>query len=160
MAGRKPLSTALKEAKGSFKTNPGRRNQSEPQPKKARPRKPKTIKGDTVAEQWWKHTCDVLEGFDMLTVADAHIIEGYCLNESWMRRASEVVKETGLTIQSGQAIKSNPAAAEWNKAMDRRLKFQAELGLTASARTRLSAIPKDKEDPISNFINNLGAKNS
>ena len=155
--GRKPQSTAAKEAKGSFDRHPERRNHNEPKPKEGRPERPLTIDGDEVACLKWEQVLKLLEGMHLLTTADGDLIESYCINESMLRSASESIKEHGTMMVEDGKYKKNPDCVEWNKAMDRRTKLQAELGLTPSARTRLTAISKDEDDVFAKFMEGMAS---
>lgn len=150
--GTKPLPTTVKEARGSFVRNPQRRNKSEPKPKAGKPKKPRTVSTDKIANQAWKTISELLEDLKILSTADASVMESFCLNESQLRAADKQMK----TEDWGN--RCSAAMTQWNRCMDRRLKLLAELGLTPSARTRIVATSDDDEDdPIANFFEKLGA---
>ena len=154
--GRKPLPTAVKIQRGSFKNNPGRRNKAEPTPEVGIPKLPRILYGDKVAKAFWKATCETLHAMNVLTVADAAVIETYCLNESKLRAAIKDIEERGDIIPVNRL---NPSNRIWAQCMDRRLKIQAELGLTPSSRTKLVANHPKETDILKEFLDTANSDN-
>ena len=146
MRGQKPLATAVKEANGTFVKNPKRRNKREPKAKPGKPKRPTSLAGDTIAIKKWNHVCKILAELNVLTKTDVEVIESYCLNESQMVASAEQMKIDGF------GTRMNSSMSQWNRCMDRRIKLLAELGLTPSARSRLSAEPTDDKDPFLEFL--------
>jgi P27 family predicted phage terminase small subunit len=154
-AGRKPKPSALKMLEG----NPGKRrlNESEPQPGGI-PTCPKSL--DKAARAEWKRVSKELVAIGLLTSVDRAVLASYC--QAWSRwtQATEafntkpvlvVATKTGYPIQ-------NPLIGIINTAADQMRKLAAELGLSPSARSRLSVEPPAKPgDMFSAFMSSLGA---
>lgn len=125
MKGRKPKPTHLKLVTG----NPGKRKLSkvEPQPRKGRPDAPEWLVPEARAE--WDRVIDELVGSIGLSLIDRAVLATYC--QLWGRfvegeKINKPVKATHITQMRGLA---------------------AELGLTPSSRSRISAPnPKDDRD--------------
>lgn len=148
--GVKPLPTAVKDARGTFVKDPKRKNHFEPEPSAGYPKKPDTVKKDPISDAFWDRACATLDDMNVLTTADTDVLESYALNEAQLRKAYE-------RMNAEEWKNRSPAMVHWNKCMDRRLKLMAELGLTPSSRTRLTAAPKKKESSVEDFIESLGA---
>jgi P27 family predicted phage terminase small subunit len=144
MPGRKPKPTAIKIAEG----NPGKRalNHNEPQPRKVRPKLPAHL--STAARVQWRRVLAVLAPTGVITEAEADLLAVYC--ESYARYVQAVtelrplVGENGLrtgglivTNDKGNAVR-NPLLKIADDAEKTMLRCMAELGMTPSARARLS----------------------
>ena len=147
--GRKPLATAIKESRGSLKKNPQRRNKHEPQAIAGRPGVPSIVASDSAALAKWNHLCDVLDELGLLATSDGDLMAVYSV--TWAKWVSMVlaVREEGEVING----KANPKQYEANKAADRLFKIGAEFGLSPSSRSRLSAAPKEEDDPFLKYLN-------
>ena len=152
------MTNAAKELRGTLAKNPSRRNPAEPQPTIGRPDKPQSLSDDAVASNMWDGICDMLDAMKLLTVADGHLISTICQNESMLRLAAKSIRTIGTMIEANDGtFKKNPDCVEWHKCMDRRLKLLAELGLTPSARSRLSALVEEEvSDPFTEFMELMG----
>lgn len=155
--GRKPKATAVKERSGSLKKNPQRRNKNEPVPPAGIPPMPETISSDAVAKKQWGKVCDLLGKMGILSKSDVYLIESFCLAYSGHFQALELVKSEGLIVNG----KRHPALIELHKCRDQKIKLLAEMGLTPSSRTRLSATQEDEtEDPFLAFIKRRESRNN
>lgn len=152
--GRKPLASAVKEASGAFLKDPQRRNKNEPKAKRGWPDKPEMIKADAIASDCWDRVCKTLDELNILTVADAYMLEAYCIDYSQWRWLVESCKEGRVIAMNEKGnISTSPEATQVHKYADRLLKRQSELGLTPSARSRLHTPEKQEEDPFTAWLN-------
>ena len=151
--GRKPLSSAVKEASGAFAKDPQRRNREEPKPKLSDPKIPDHVEADPVAKSRWFWVCDQLREMSLLHATDQGLIAGYCLDYSMMLSLWEVIKggQVSDMDEKGRS-KLKPEANQFHSYSDRCLKREAELGLTPSSRSRLSAPQTEKEDEFAAWL--------
>lgn len=151
--GRKPLSSATKEASGAFAKNPQRRNAEEPKPKLGRPKIPDAVEDDPVAKSRWYWVCEQLESMNLLAVTDQGLIAGYCLDYSMMLSLWEVIKGGQVSDMDEKGrTKLKPEANQFHTYSDRILKREAELGLTPSSRSRLKAPQTEEEDEFAQWL--------
>jgi P27 family predicted phage terminase small subunit len=134
--GRKPTPTALKILAG----NPGKRrlNKKEPQMPEGVPECPEHLDGE--ARKEWDRLAPMLSDSGVLTQADRGTLATYC--QIWARwvDAETKAKEQGLLVQTPQgAAIQNPYVGIANTAAKLLRGYAAELGLTPSARTKISA---------------------
>jgi len=157
MRGRKPTPTRLKVITG----NPGRRPlpDAEPQIPAASLKAPAYLKGD--ARREWQRVAPALVVSGVLTQADVSSFAAYCTAYGRWRTAEKAIAEMakrdkltqGLMIKTtnGNAIQ-NPLIGTSNKAMADMMRYAAEFGLTASARSRISADNSGRRDPADKFF--------
>jgi P27 family predicted phage terminase small subunit len=146
MRGRKPVPTKLKLVRG----NPGKRkvNRNEPQAPSGVSAPPDYL-NPTERRLWLNTTADA----PWISRSDAGVLETYVI--AWAR-SIDFKKETDkgviLTGPNGGAYQ-NPYLAPYNKAVEQKMKAAAELGLTATSRSRIS-IPKESknEDPLEAYL--------
>ena len=152
MRGRKPLPTAVKDASGEHKNHPSRRNNSEPVAAKGIPPIPESIAADSVASRCWQSVCGTLNDMGILTIADASVMELYCVTYSQWRWLSNVVKDGNCSIATEKGVTTLPEANQVHKYSATLLRLMAELGLTPSSRSRIHATPKEEDDPFTDFL--------
>lgn len=154
-AGRKPLPTADKAARG----NPGRRplNDNEPQPKADMPTMPAWLDREAKAE--WRRQAPELYAIGVITVVDGSVLAAYCEAFSLWKRASvrlqkmarndDTVLYEGICVktQSGNVI-LNPLQGAANSARRDMVRLAAELGLTPSSRSSLEGGKGREKDPL------------
>lgn len=154
MRGRKPLPTELKLLQGTARK--GRMNKREPKPT-----------GPVTCPDWlsiaakaeWRRIAPVLVRARIVTAADRATLAVYC--QQW-GRAVAAEQEVALL---GDIVKSpsgypivNPHLGVANKAVLLMLKYAVELGITPSARTRVTAAPgDDKRGGIADFARQKGS---
>jgi P27 family predicted phage terminase small subunit len=158
--GRPRLPTHLKLIKGTARAD--RLNPREPQINKARgmPKPPHWLtKG---AQQHWNEIVPVMYEVGIVTVLDGPAVGAYCQALDKLGEAEAVLAEMasrdeatkGLMVRTinGAAIQ-NPVLGAVNKLRNDVVKFAGELGLTPSARSRVTAAPVDgKEDPAAKYL--------
>lgn len=155
--GRKPKPTHLKLVEG----NPGKRplnaKEAKVTPKRVMP--PPHLSDEAKVE--WGRVCDELFACGLLSGLDRAALAAYCQSYSLWVQAENALTEMGkddpatggLLIQTtnGNAIQ-NPLIGIVNKAKADMVRYAAEFGMTPSARSRISATPKDQEDPTARYF--------
>ncbi len=139
LRGPKPEPTAIKLAKG----NPGKRtiNPYEPQPGTGIPRCPSWLADD--AKKCWYRMVPLLREMGVLTRADTDALTVYCETWARWRRAVEFLEKNGDVYTLKDDNGDPKCVVQWPQvAIARNLigvlnRFQAEFGLTPSARTRI-----------------------
>ena len=145
--GPKPKPNAVKEREGAFVKNPQRRNKNEPKPRRGAPPVPSFVKVNKAAAEEWTSLCQWLDEMGILAQADRTLMAQYCTTYAeWVRYYEHVAKH-GVSIPNASgALSTTPEAHQYNKLSDRLIKLCAELGLTPSARSRISVAQHDTED--------------
>lgn len=140
MKGRKPKPTALKRLAG----NPGKRplNDNEPEFTLITDIEPPTWLSDKAIVMWETVMPELLRN-KVLTVADIHNVEVFCMAYNRWRQAEDDIKVNGVTITNENTTIKNPAVTVVNEATTQMMKFGALLGLDPSSRQRLSGAAKD-----------------
>ena len=122
----------------------------EPQPEPGAPKPPTWLSGEARAE--WKRVVPELIRVGVLARVDRAVLVGYC--ESWgMFVASQrTVHDQGI-IQTSKEGVDRPAAhvRVLNESRAAFLKFAQELGLSPSARVRLTSKATPDSDPLGAF---------
>lgn len=134
---------------------PSRMNNSEPKPKAKRPRCPAHL--SVKAKTAFKNVSDLLEGMGVLTIADGMALELLCHAYAEWRDLDKLVARDGETYKtiatSGEeVIKANPAVAMRADAWKRVKSMMAEYGMTAAARTKVSADKPEATDPLEDYL--------
>jgi len=155
MRGRKPKPTALKMLAG----NPGRRklNQREPvMPESADvvDRPPVELANDLVAGSEWMRLAPMLRASRTVTDADRGSLIAVCQQWSRYLEANSNVAKAGMVVKSPSGYPMpNPYIGIANKALGNCVKLWAELGLTPSSRSRVSAAEAPREQSsLSRFL--------
>lgn len=147
MRGRKPKPTAVKEREGAFVKDPQRRNKREPKPRPGAPPVPPHVKVDPVATEEWANLCEWLDDMKILAQADRTLMAHYCTTYSEYLKHYKHVAKHGVSVPTAAGgVTTSPEAHQYNKLADRLIKLCAELGLTPSARSRISVAEPSKED--------------
>lgn len=156
--GRKPKPTKLKLIEG----NPGKRpiNKNEPKPLPGSPEIPTHLSDDARVE--WARLCTELAGMGLLSSADRGVIA--CLAQAWADwiEAMEEIKKSGRftkceTVDGRTYWDYSPWNNQEKKAKTEILKFSVELGLTPSARSRISTVDRDSGDSLDAILSQGGA---
>ena len=147
--GRRPKPTRLKVLAG----NPGGRklNQNEPEPTSFATC-PDWLTGE--AREEWARIAGELEQLGLLTAIDQTALAAYCSSFKRWRHAERQIEAGGLVVSapSGYPVQS-PWVSISNTALDQMRKFLIEFGMTPSSRSKVNAAPKDKNDPLEDFLN-------
>ena len=136
----RPLPTALKEQRGSFKKNPQRRTTGEPQAT-GKPVKPRHL--DSMASKEWGRITKLLDSMGVLSASDAPAIEQYVHAYSSWRKAIARIQQ-GDTTPEGQ-VYSSAAVRECREYADQVRRYLIEFGMTPASRTRVRAVTEKAE---------------
>lgn len=144
-----PEPTRLKLLKG----NPGKRrlNTAEPAPEIKAPDCPKWL--TKVAREEWNRVLPELLRLQVISMLDRAALAGYCQSYANWRHAQGILKRFGFTFTTDKGyVGQRPEVAIAQRERQIMRQFQQELGLTPSARSRVStttapgAQASDKED--------------
>ena len=145
MRGRKPTPTDLKVLRG----NPGHRplNVDEPQlpaaTSDAFDTPPPELPDDPVAAAEWRRLAPMLRAARLVTEAERASLIALCQQWSLYLTAVSKAQATGMVVKSPSGYPMpNPYLSIANKALTHCTKLWAELGLTPSARSRITATPE------------------
>lgn len=133
--GRKPKPTALKRLQG----NAGKRKLKDiPQFGELQNVEPPEWL-TPLAVKMWQTVMPELLSIKVLTIADIHNVEAFCMAYARWREAEDILTERGLVIETpmGSLIK-NPAATIVAEAKKQMVQFGSLLGLDPSSRERLT----------------------
>ena len=142
MKGRKPTPTALKILAG----NPGQRKlpPNEPQPELGIRKAPSWL--CAYARKVWNDDGPGLVAMGVLGRTDWMVFASYCQAAADVRRAREKMQAAGEQLTEVNPVNGLEGRSVYYNIVRERgldaLKYAAELGITPSARTRVSAIPQ------------------
>ncbi len=145
MNGRRPMPTNLRILRGE--TRPSRLNRNEPKPAPRKPTCPKHL--SPAAKRVFRAICVELRDMGLLSKADTFLIEVLSNAVVHYRANVEVVDLGGVLTRArdGNLVR-NPASTPMRQHADLIVRVTAELGLSPSARSRLTAIPTERDDQI------------
>lgn len=156
--GRKPKPKAQKELAG----NPGKRaiNQNEPEfDQLLNIDCPEWIT-DEIAIQCWEAYCPQLCKSGVLTAADGHNLEMFCIAyATWRHAVAEAGREITIKQENG-TVKKNPALSAANESLKQVQSLGAVLGLDPANRTRI-VVPgnnKPKDNPFAQIAALMSSK--
>ncbi|MHC4197299.1 MAG: phage terminase small subunit P27 family [Planctomycetota bacterium] len=147
MTGRKPEPTRLKVLKGNPRGKP--LNKHEPQAQVILPKCPRELKGKARAE--WNKVVPILHSTRILTELDLSLLKAYCqawrlLQDAQEHLALDVKQNGDFTITSaGGQVYQNPHVGLVQRQFQIVRSLQSELGMTPSARSKISVAPQGKE---------------
>lgn len=133
--GRKPKPTKLRELNG----NAGKRplNKNEPQFSEVTHILPPEWLSPMAVQMWHIVVPELLSN-KVLSVADIHNVEAFCMSYARWRQAEEEVEKLGVLLMDDNGRYSkNPAFTVINEAKKQMVQFGSLLGLDPSSRTRL-----------------------
>ena len=145
--GPKPTPTAQLRLVGSRELE---RRRDEPQPELGAPNLPTWLSREAKAE--WRRIVPELIRVGVLARVDRAILVGYCESWAMFTNAQRMVHDKGI-IQTSKEGVHRPAAhvRVLNDARSAFLKFAQELGLSPSARVRLTCKVSPDADPLGAF---------
>jgi P27 family predicted phage terminase small subunit len=142
MRGRKPTPSAQRRLAG----NPGRRplNEDEPKvPAAAIDKVPRSLRGDKLAETEWRRLAPLMRRVGLLTEVDRSALVALCQQWSRYQHAHRTaIKRMIVQARSGYSM-PNPYIGIANKALLHCTRLWVELGLTPSARSRVTKVPME-----------------
>ncbi len=145
--GPKPTPTAQLRLVGSRELETRR---DEPQPELGAPKMPDRMPAEAKAE--WKRVVPELTKTGVLALIDRAVLVGYV--EAWAdyRTARIALRKSGPTyLADNGSPKRHPNVVILNDARRAFLQFAAELGLSPSARVRLTSKASPATDPLGAF---------
>jgi P27 family predicted phage terminase small subunit len=151
--GRKPTPTALKKHFG----NPGRRpmNDREPQPKRGLPPRPESLSGVAAAE--WDRVALELDRVGVLTVVDSGALLAYARSYAAYVELDEVARKLGpILVGKSGYVYVNPAHTQMMGALRAMVSYAAELGMTPSSRSKVTAVGQTSESDKAKLLNIVG----
>lgn len=151
MRGRKPVPTVLKLLRG----NPGKRaiNPDEPLPNPLPTQCPEEL-DDPVAQEEWRRTIVPAIEIGQITAQERTEAIAHCeLWATWRSQIAEAKKHPHVVaVGPNKHPMPNPARGMANKTLLLLIKVDADLGLTPSARSRVTlAGGKDKQSKVEQF---------
>jgi P27 family predicted phage terminase small subunit len=155
-AGRKPIPTALKVAKGTdqkCRINP---NEMKVLKIEQLPEPPEIL--NELGAEIWRKVCNELDRNGLLSNVDLEFIIAYCQQMSIYMECVDKVKSQGLVlkIKSSDYPINNPHIGIGNKALKSALEIGTSFGLTPSARSRITSNIKETGNPIANILSRIG----
>jgi len=156
--GRKPKPTNVKLIQGTARVS--RLNPKEPKPQPVRLEPPAFL--NAYAKEEWNRVVDQLYNLGITSHLDLAVLAAYCQSFGRWREAEESLARFAakdkathgimMKTQAGNAIQ-NPLVGAANKAHSDVVRYAADLGMTPSARSRVSgAEKKDPNDPAARFF--------
>ena len=137
-----PKPTALKRLQGTDRAD--RSVAGELSPAASAPSPPSILGREGKRE--WKRVVKAAEGLGLLTQLDRSVMLRYCqaYEEFWLMSID--IEEHGVTQITSTGYEAlRPQVTVRNQALARMQKAEAELGMTPSARTRISVAPPKQE---------------
>lgn len=138
-SGRKRKPTEFHILHGSFKINPSRQNEHEPEAPKDKPTCPPHL--PPIAKTEWKFICGKLEVMKLLTSADRPTIELYCQTYAQWREATKQLNAAGpietTVSQSGVFNGVSPWFKVQQQAASLMTRLLVQMGFSPSARAGL-----------------------
>ncbi len=123
----------------------------EPQPQLGTPRAPTWLSKEAAAE--WKRIVPELTKIGVLALIDRGVLTGYCEAWSLYREATIALRKTGSTYATSVGtMAKHPNVAVLTEHRTAFLKFAQELGLSPSARVRLTSRASSPSDPLGQFV--------
>lgn len=139
--GQKPKPAALRRRGGE---------RTEPIPPDALPRCPPHL--DAVAHKEWRRLAKPLYDMGVLTVADRAAFAAYCQSYSRWSAAETKLAETPMLIKAPSGyVQQSPWLSIANRQMELMCRYMTEMGLTPSARTRVSVANREDRDTAIEF---------
>jgi P27 family predicted phage terminase small subunit len=153
--GPKPRPTFLKVIAGTARRC--RLPKNEPRPELALPPVPAELDDDARLE--WDRVMPDLYRAGLMTRLDRAVLAAYCSAHGRWARAERALRKLGDEGADGLLIKTakgnviqNPLVGIANKAAADMVRFAAELGMTPSARSRVSAPSPPALDPAEKYF--------
>jgi P27 family predicted phage terminase small subunit len=134
--GRKKIPTEIKQLRGTDRADRRAPNQMKPEPYVSIPLPPDHL-GEIGKQEWTIIVSNYVQ-LGMLSGLDSGMISAYCSQIELYIESMAEVKKTGKLVMARNVSAPNPLLKIANDALDRALKLAVELGLTPSARTKIS----------------------
>ena len=143
MRPRKP--EAIKRAQGTHR--PDRSNPTQPPTTGEVPAPPSYVKGPALKE--WNRVVPALQRLGVVGELDWAACIEYCQTFAEVGRLERAISREGHAIKTqGGTRKQNPKVGALDKARSQLHRWTVALGLTPSARSRVSASPEPERNPV------------
>ena len=141
VVGRKPTPAALRVLQG----NPGRRpyNTREPEVVSSQPDPPDCL--TLGALRIWHDVAPKLAAAKILAALDAATLASYCVAWDEFETATAHIATHGLMIETAAGLKISPFVTLRHRVLPHLLRLSAALGLTPSARSRITTAEPSTE---------------
>lgn len=112
------------------------------------PAKPKTIESDVEASKLWDHLVEMLESQRVLSPTDGPVMTALCSAYSRLVRVRAVLAVESLIVtnEKNGATKAHPLLQTEAGAASEVHRYAAELGLSPTARARISKVEVPEDD--------------
>jgi P27 family predicted phage terminase small subunit len=146
------MPSARKQLAGTYRADRSARNEAQPPPP-ATLDCPHAIAMREEAAAEWNRLAPMLAKLRLFTAADHSMLLGYCVSYAKALDAEREVTGRGMVIDTAYGPKANPAVSMARNEWAAVRRFAQELGLTPSARSRIS-VPEDltKADEAEDFL--------
>lgn len=150
--GRKTLAPHLKAVQGT--NRPSRENKQAPESPKQIPEMPQGL--TTRAKKYWGELVELLHEMGVITLADKSVLELLCETYAEWKSLNHTIKTSykgktsylTITKDGSEMYRGYPEVSQRADAARRFQSLLSEFGLTPAARSKVTAIGKDKEkDP-------------
>ena len=140
--GAKPKPTRLKVLAGTLRGD--RTNANEPEVRTAIPTCPREL--SALAKREWKRVARDLAEMGLLSKIDRAALAAYCQAWATWIEAQAALRKHGVIVKSPNGyFMQSPYLAVANKAFEQMRLMLAEFGMSPSSRTRVHAIPQERE---------------
>ena len=144
MKGRKPVPTAIKQLRGTFREDRAVSNEAEFDIPQRMPSPPEELNPD--GEALWRSLGKRLLDRGLFTHGDYVALELLCVAYGRMKEANRMVAKTGTVhLSKNGNYFQNPYLGVANRAWDQVKSMLAEFGLTPAERTRVLAAIRENE---------------
>lgn len=156
MAGRPPKPSALKKLEGTYRADRAVGNEMMPARLQFAPTPPSFL--STEAKKEWKSVCQELIDLDMLHRVDLPLLMAYCQEMANYIQAVKALKSEGMvktiTREDGSSYSMpSPYISIKNSALKNAQGIAGQFGFTPSARSKINAASKPKDDPFDEMLN-------
>ncbi|KRN25243.1 MAG: phage terminase small subunit P27 family [Lactobacillus sp.] len=110
---------------------------------------------DDYAVTEWQRIVPLLKKDIPVSELDAALIASHCQAYSDIQKAAELVKEQGMTVETTDSVKANPAVKMKLDATNQMIRIDDLLGLSVYSRAKLavkSETKKKPDDPFAELI--------
>lgn len=142
-----PKPTALKVLQGTYR--PDRAAHNEPAPDPTAPNCPTWLHGE--AKREWRRVVPELEPLGLATGIDRAVLAAYCqAYAEWWEMERDIAENGRVQVVGNGYEQVRPSVSIRDRARDAVHKLSRELGLTPSARSRIS-VPEQKKETANPF---------
>ncbi len=144
-SGRKALPKVTKELSGTFRKDQHNANEPVLPVYEKAPGPPTHITGE--ARKAWQRVAKVLTTMGVLTEADLHALEAYCVVYARWEDAEANLKQYGVMLTKGGSLFPSPYLRIAEDCLKQMRAWMNEFGITPSSRSRVKVDKKAPETP-------------